>query len=99
MAQEFSRFNNTEYVNVEGDIALGTWVKPSFLKNKLAEDQIGNFIVDSSYEGRPDLISNEIYGIPELFWVLIAFNNVTDINWPTAGDTVKYPLEQFLYIN
>ena len=73
---------------------FGVWTKFNFLKVRPNEDQIKVFCVTSASEGRPDLISNQIYGTPYLDWVLIAFNNVRDpINWPTAGMIIEYPVD------
>jgi hypothetical protein len=35
-------------------------------------------IVPNEYEGRPDLIANDAYGTPSLWWVINLSNNVFD---------------------
>lgn len=90
----FSRLQQTEPVIFRGVETFGRWRQPSFLRRRPAEDQIGVFRVTSATEGRPDLISNEVYGTPFLDWVLISFNNARRaINWPKAGDSIEYPLD------
>lgn len=93
----YSRFNLTNKINYEGHATYGSWKKYSFLINQLPESSIGVYIVDSSTAGRPDLISNRIYGATELDWVLLAFNNVRDtLNWPEVGELVRYPAESIV---
>lgn len=91
---QFSRFQQTPPIIVDGVGTYGAWVQPSFLTNRPNNDQIGVFKVTSAIEGRPDLISHQLYGTPLLDWVLISFNNARrSLNWPKAGDIVEYPLD------
>lgn len=89
---EFSRFKRTPPVIVEGKETYGRWVMPGFLKTRPDESFIRVFQVTSALEGRPDLISFQVYSTPLLDWVLIAFNGVRDpLNWPRAGEMIEYP--------
>lgn len=89
---EFSRFRTTPPTVVDGKETYGPWVRPSFLVTRPPEESIRVFKVTNALEGRPDSISNIVYGTPALFWVLIAFNKVIDpLNWPKAGDVIEYP--------
>ena len=91
---EFSRFSRTAPTIIDGKETYGRWVQPSFLLNRPSDENIGIFRVTNALEGRPDLISNQVYGTPLLDWVLIAFNGVRDpLNWPRAGDSIEYPLD------
>lgn len=91
---QFSRFQQTEQIIVDGVDTFGLWVQPSFLKKRPLEDNIGVFRVTTATEGRPDLIANELYGTPLLDWVLISFNKVRrTLNWPRAGDSIEFPLD------
>jgi len=91
---DFSRFRQTELIIVDGKETYGPWVAPAFLKERPPEDKIGVFKVTSAVEGRPDLISNAVYGTPLLDWVIISFNKVRNtLNWPRTGDLVEYPLD------
>jgi len=87
----------------DGHETFGRWKSYSFLKERPADENIGVFRVTSAVEGRPDLISQQVYGTPLLDWVLIAFNNTIDnqsarnaLNWPRAGDLVEYPVESIV---
>jgi len=94
---EYSRFSNTELTIVDGHETYGTWNQFDFLVNRPPEDQIGTFQVTNAVEGRPDLISTQLYGTPALFWVLIAFNNARiALNWPRAGDVIEFPIESLV---
>lgn len=89
---QFSRFQQSEPIIVDGIWTYGTWKQPSFLLKRPTEDKIGVFRVSSALEGRPDLISYQVYGTPLLDWVLIAFNDARrSLNWPKSGDNIEYP--------
>ena len=89
---ELSRYAETQPIIVNGSETLGKWKPPGFLVTEPAESDIYALVVDNTVEGRPDLIANDIYGASELAWVLIAFNKVKNpLNWPRAGQTIKYP--------
>lgn len=92
--EDFSRFSRTEMIIVDGVETFGRWKQYPFLKERPAEENIEVFQVTSATEGRPDLISQQIYGTPLLDWVLIAFNNARNtLNWPKTGDVIEYPVE------
>lgn len=91
---EFSRFKRTPPTIVDGKETYGRWVSFPFLTERPDEDFIRVFQVTSALEGRPDLISQQIYSTPLLDWVLIAFNGVRDpLNWPRSGDLIEYPVD------
>jgi hypothetical protein len=87
--QVYSRFTQTEPVLFDGRETYGRWkspLTPAIYNNLLI------IVVNVRYEGRPDLIANELYGNPSLDWMLIAVNNATDaLNWPRAGTTINVP--------
>lgn len=85
-----SRFRNTNLTIVEDHETVGVWNQPSYLVERPAESFISKFYVNNAYEGRPDLIANQMYGNPKLDWVIIAFNNPPELlNWPRAGDLIE----------
>ena len=87
--QAYSRFTMTEPILFDGRETYGRW------KNPLTPAIYNNLIlivVNAHYAGRPDLISNELYGDSSLDWVLITVNNVTEtLNWPKSGTTISVP--------
>lgn len=102
---EFSRFNNTEHIIVDGKETIGTWNKPSWLRELPDDKFIRTFNVNSALEGRPDIIANRVYGTPLLAWVLIAFNAThysdggarVGLNWPRAGMLIRYPSDSIVF--
>lgn len=89
----YSRFIKTSTTTFRNVETYDVWVRPSFLTKTLGNDEIGVFTVEAQYEGRPDNIAYLLYGDHLLDWVIIAFNNATDVlNWPQAGSVIKYPL-------
>ncbi len=98
MSDPYSRFKQTEQILVDGYETYGIWKQPKFLTTRPAENNIGVFLVTADVEGRPDEISNRVYRTPELAWILIAFNNVTEsLNWPRAGTAIEYPFDSVVF--
>lgn len=99
MISEFSRFNGTERTIIRGNETFGAWAQQSWLKVKPDDRFIKVFQVDNRYDGRPDLISDDVYNTPLLSWVLIAFNAIhyndklarSAFRWPRSGSTIYYP--------
>lgn len=104
--QQYSRFNSTPEIIIDGNETFGVWVEPSWIREKPDDSKISVFRVTNIFEGRPDLISENLYGTPKLAWVLIAFNaryNRTDpdsrraLNWPKAGVNILYPIDSIVF--
>ncbi len=92
-----SRLKTTEPIITDGIETFGRWNMPSFLKIRPSDNNIQIFRVTPALEGRPDLISNQVYGTPFLDWVVIAFNGPNDVlNWPKAGDVIEIPSEDIV---
>ena len=50
-------------------------------------------IVPNGMEGRPDLISNSVYGTPYMWWVICVANNISDpFEQLKAGKQIKLPI-------
>lgn len=102
---DYSRLDKTAMVVVDGHETHGVWNTPTWLREKPEDNLIFTFNVDNRYEGRPDLISNQIYNTPFLDWVLIAFNakfypnsdSRKILNWPRSGDIVRYPASSIVF--
>ena len=85
-----SRFKFTPLINYKGSEVFGEWVKPDFLTDPTVS--YSQYQVPNGREGRTDLISQDVYGTPEYFWVIIAYNHVREpLNWPKAGDIINIP--------
>lgn len=97
-SDSLSRFKNTEKIIANGKETYGIWSSFHFLQERPSDDNIGIYQVTSAKEGRPDLISHALYGTPILDWVLLAFNNVTEVfGWPVAGSAIEYPLDSIVF--
>jgi len=102
---DYSRFRNTPQIIINGEETVGIWNSPTWIQTKPEDRYIGVFKVTNNYEGRPDLISNLLYGTTELDWILIAFNAIhyadagarMCLNWPKTNDTIRYPLEEIVF--
>ena len=49
------------------------------------------YFVDASIRYRPDIISQEVYGTPILYWVILSCNNLTHPLEMTTALTVRVP--------
>ena len=88
-----SRFKFTDVIIFDGEETFGKWVPPAFVSN----DNPGIYKVPSEKAGRLDLISFELYGDPSYYWTIMAANNISDINWPRAGDIIRVlPLSELI---
>ena len=87
MANASSRFRRTKTIEYDGENRYGLWTIPTSLKNA----SYHLHVVQSGQEGKPDYLAYGFYGSIDYFWVLLAFNDVTDIGWPRVGQTIKIP--------
>jgi nucleoid-associated protein YgaU len=98
----YSRFSATDVITYDDpsqgpQTVFGPWKRPSVLTRTIPDDQITRYTVPKEREGRPDLIAFDAYGVSELDWLVIAFNNATQVfNWPKVGQTIKLPKSVFI---
>jgi hypothetical protein len=79
-----------------------TTIKNIWRRPKLRED-IANAITAFNYyqiedNERPDQIAQKVYGDPELDWVILITNNITNLNedWPLDNDSLyNYLIEKY----
>lgn len=50
----------------------------------------GKYVVQSEV-GKPDLISYRIYNDPQYWWILLAYNNIIDVESVVIGLVLEYP--------
>ncbi len=89
-----SRFKLTDPIEFNGHITVGLMKKFTFLdKTKLDDGDILKIEVQNNRAGRPDLISEDIYGTTLFKWVIILFNNVTNplAGWPRGSSVIEAP--------
>ena len=101
MSNYFNRLPNLEYPSLlktrrgSGDTIR---VKNLFRRAKIREDLFANIHEFDKYnivgDDRPDTVSEEIYGTPDLDWVILMSNNIIDIKneWPMT----QYDLNTYL---
>lgn len=89
-----SRFRLSERIDFDGKQTFGRWVEPSFMRKP--PQQV--YIVPAQFAKRVDLISNFMYGSPQYYWAIVAYNAPRNpLNWPEAGETIRIPdLQQIL---
>jgi len=61
--------------------------------NKLASEPAKVLVVPAGFEGRPDLLSYEVYGSVDYWWVICAANNIIDpFEQLIAGKQIRIPI-------
>ena len=104
MSNYFSQLPDFEYVSRLPDARISDYipVKNLFKKGKLREDIIEQTAVFTKYKikcnDRPDKVAQELYGDPDLDWVILASNNILNVydEWPmTQRNFENYLLEKY----
>ena len=104
MSNYFSQLPNFEYVSRLPDARISDYisVKNLFKKGKLREDIIDSLAVFTKYkikgDDRPDNVAQELYGDPNLDWVVLSSNNILNVynEWPmTQINFENYLLEKY----
>ena len=101
----FKQVPNLEYVNrTKGnkDISNYITVKNLFKRGRIRPDIFGNVNYFTKYkvigDDRPDNVANEIYGNPNLDWVILLSNNIQNIQteWPLPQTSLdEFFLEKY----
>ena len=94
-----SRYKLTDIIRFKGQTTYGLFKSLSWIDNAIV-DNISSFTVTTDLEGRPDLISNALYGTQDYYWVLILLNKPLDpLNWPKTGQIIKTLSSAIIRIN
>jgi hypothetical protein len=105
MSNYFGQIPDFEYVSRLPDARISDYipVKNFFKKGKLREDIIEQTAVFTKYKirgnDRPDNVAQELYGDPNLDWVILASNNILNVynEWPmTQVNFENYLLEKYI---
>jgi hypothetical protein len=83
----YSMFATTPVYEVDGNVVFG------LMKDVIVPDPSDElFVVPQAAVNRLDLVSNEFYGTPQLWWVIARVNNVLDplVGLP-QGTTIRVP--------
>jgi hypothetical protein len=98
----FRQVPNLQYISREKDFNSSlnySEVKNLFRRAKLREDIFANLSYFTKYQiignQRPDNVAYEIYNDPELDWVVLISNNITDVQseWPLSQNAFYNYLE------
>ena len=104
MSNYFSQLPDFEYVSILPDARISDYipVKNLFKKGKLREDIIEQTAIFTKYKvrgnDRPDNVAQELYGDPNLDWVVLASNNILNVydEWPmTQVNFENYLLDKY----
>ena len=104
MSNYFSQLPDFEYVSRLPDPRISDYipVKNLFMRGKLREDIFQDASVFTKYkikgDDRPDNVAQELYGDPDLDWVILASNNILNVynEWPmTQRNFENYLLEKY----
>ena len=101
MSNYFNRLPNLEYPSLLKTRRTNhdtIRVKNLFRRAKIREDLFANIHEFNKYsiigDDRPDTVSEEVYGTPDLDWVILMSNNIIDVKneWPMT----QYDLNTYL---
>ena len=82
-----SRYLHIDPIKYQGRETLAWWPGADWLDSA----PVQTVVINRSFAGRADLIANQYLGSSDLWWVILYYNRVTDINWPRPGDEVQIP--------
>lgn len=67
--------------------------KWSMLGDTMNKSSFNLAVIPAGMDGRPDLISHDVYGTPEYWWFICTANNIIDpFEQLKAGKTIKIPI-------
>ena len=95
-----SRFSeSTPILNRDGKETFGIAKKFKFLdRNNLKEDEIDRIVVDADIAGSAWKLADEVYGDPDLLWVIMQFNHIENaLNWPLNGEVIEFPIATVVF--
>lgn len=75
LAKRYSRMLNGGTTELKGN-KLGWWERGDFEKN-ISTDRL--VVIPDVYDNRPDLLAYAVYGNPALFWLILQYNNIIDL--------------------
>ncbi len=96
-----SRFSDTMPIIYDGRETFGVWRPQEFFDiDPDDETKVGKLVVKNDRAGRPDLISQDLYGTVRLYWVIIMFNKPKNpFGFPQTGTTIRYPFKDLVLAN
>lgn len=93
-----SRYVYTPLTDFDGKETYTKWPGLAIFKSRPPEDLITRYQVPVQFSGRPDLIAADVYKDVNLFWVIVAFNNASEVfGWPKPLDIIEYPSKDIIF--
>ena len=59
------------------------------------KENIRYTVITKNYEYRPDMVSQEAYGVPDFWWRIMEFNNIKDVFDFKSGLNIAIPSQFF----
>lgn len=81
-----SRYLFTDIVKFNNHETMAWWSGTSWINNPPAQTIV------AKPGDRADSIAYQYLGSSDLWWAILYYNKVTDVNWPRPGDEVAIPL-------
>jgi hypothetical protein len=83
-----TRYDMAKFISFVGDC-----FEPlnSYFLEALVKIPYSGVLTITTQEHRPDLISYDIYGSTQYWWIIMAYNGLSSINDIKAGDTITFP--------
>ena len=82
---------NVIYWGEDRLLAYDTYLRTKYVRN--GNEKI--MLISKGVEYRPDLVSYQMYGIPDMWWKIMEVNGMKDIMEFEAGKTIILPTEIF----
>ena len=82
-----SRYATTPVIDYEGKFAYPIYRK----KNLVFHPQDKHYEISKEMEYRPDLVSNQFFGVPDFWWRIMEMNHMVDILEFRAGRNIILP--------
>tara|TARA_R110000765_G_scaffold92610_1_gene174887 strand:- start:1729 stop:2025 length:297 start_codon:yes stop_codon:yes gene_type:complete len=90
----FSKFSFTSQLH-KGKVIKNIHTSPKWseLEITMGKMSFNLAVIPAGMEGRPDLISNDVFGTPNYWWLICTANNILDpFEELKAGKTIKIPI-------
>ena len=90
----FKKFSFTPHLHksktIKNILTSSSWSELGITMDKLSHNLA---IIPAGMDSRPDLISNNVYGTPNYWWLICTANNIIDpFEELKAGKTIKIPI-------
>lgn len=78
-----SRYTNGGTTEIDGNFA--SWWERTTFSSDVSDVE---YTLERRYEGRPDMLASVLYGDSSLWWVILQYNHILDINTEFVAGTI-----------